>query len=85
MHDGSCIGINYAHRFPKCFRSLHHFVSTIQLLYLYQLRASEGDQGSVNSAGSSRQKEESSGAERIGRYAGESCQLNDLDVDMDEI
>ena len=23
MHDGSCIGINYAHRFPKCFRSLH--------------------------------------------------------------
>ena len=23
MHDGSCIGTNYAHRFPKCFRSLH--------------------------------------------------------------
>ena len=23
MHDGSCIGINYAHRFPKCCRSLH--------------------------------------------------------------
>ena len=23
MHDDSCIGINYAHRFPKCFRSLH--------------------------------------------------------------
>ena len=23
MHDGSCIGINYARRFPKCFRSLH--------------------------------------------------------------
>ena len=23
MHDGSCIGINYAHRFTKCFRSLH--------------------------------------------------------------
>ena len=23
MHDASCIGINYAHRFPKCFRSLH--------------------------------------------------------------
>ena len=23
MHDGSCIGINSAHRFPKCFRSLH--------------------------------------------------------------
>ena len=23
MHDVSCIGINYAHRFPKCFRSLH--------------------------------------------------------------
>ena len=22
MHDTSCIGINYAHRFPKCFRSL---------------------------------------------------------------
>ena len=43
MHDDSCIGINYAHRFPKCFRSLHivwifalHFVSPIQLLSLYQ-------------------------------------------------
>ena len=23
MHDGSCIGINYAHTFSKCFRSLH--------------------------------------------------------------
>ena len=23
MHDDSCIGINYAHRFSKCFRSLH--------------------------------------------------------------
>ena len=23
MHDASCIGINYAHRFPKCFRSLN--------------------------------------------------------------
>ena len=23
MHDGSRIGINYARRFPKCFRSLH--------------------------------------------------------------
>ena len=23
MHDGSCIGINYTHRFPKCFKSLH--------------------------------------------------------------
>ena len=23
MHDDSCIGINYAHRFPKCFKSLH--------------------------------------------------------------
>ena len=23
MQDGSCIGINYTHRFPKCFRSLH--------------------------------------------------------------
>ena len=22
MYDASCIGINYAHRFPKCFRSL---------------------------------------------------------------
>ena len=40
MHDGSCIGINYAHRFSKCFRSLSHivgifalcFVSSIQLL-----------------------------------------------------
>ena len=45
-HDGSCIGINYAHRFPKCFRLLHtshvagifalHFVSPIQLFSLYQ-------------------------------------------------
>ena len=23
MHDASCIGINYAHRFPKCVKSLH--------------------------------------------------------------
>ena len=23
MHDGSCIGIKYAHRFPKCFKLLH--------------------------------------------------------------
>ena len=23
VHDGPCIGINYAHRFTKCFRSLH--------------------------------------------------------------
>ena len=23
MHDGSCTGINYDHKFPKCFRSLH--------------------------------------------------------------
>ena len=23
MHDGSYIGINYAHGFPKCFTSLH--------------------------------------------------------------
>ena len=23
MHEDSCIGINYAHMFPKCFRSLH--------------------------------------------------------------
>ena len=45
MHDASCIGINYAHRFPKCFRSLHtllgflalHFVSPIQLLSLYHV------------------------------------------------
>ena len=49
MHDASCIGINYAHRFPKCFRSFHtllvshivglfalHFVSPIQVLSLYQ-------------------------------------------------
>ena len=38
MHDDSRIGINYAHRFPKCFRSLFavHFVSPIQLLSLYQ-------------------------------------------------
>ena len=44
MNDDSCIGINYAHSFPKCFRSLHtllsifalHFVSPFQLLSLYQ-------------------------------------------------
>ena len=36
MHEDSCIGINYAHMFPKCFRSLHtllgfalYFVSSI--------------------------------------------------------
>ena len=23
MHEDSCIGINYAHMFPECFRSLH--------------------------------------------------------------
>ena len=23
MHEDSCISINYAHMFPKCFRSLH--------------------------------------------------------------
>ena len=23
MHEDSCIGINYAHMFAKCFRSLH--------------------------------------------------------------
>ena len=44
MHNGPCIGIIYAHRFPKCFRSLSHIVgifavyvvSSIQLLSLYQ-------------------------------------------------
>ena len=42
MHEDSCIGINYAHMFPKCFRSLHtllgfalYFVSSIQVLSLY--------------------------------------------------
>ena len=43
MHDGSCIGINYAHRFPKCFRSFHTllgfrtlcFVSSVEFLSLY--------------------------------------------------
>ena len=42
MHEDSCIGINYAHMFPKCSRSLHtllgfalYFVSSIQLLSLY--------------------------------------------------
>ena len=42
MHEDSCIGINYAHMFQKCFRSLHtllgfalYFVSSIQLLSLY--------------------------------------------------
>ena len=42
MHEGSCIGINYAHMFTKCFRSPHtllgfalYFVSSIQLLSLY--------------------------------------------------
>ena len=41
MHEDSCIGINYAHMFPKCFRSLHtllgfalYFMSSIQLLSL---------------------------------------------------
>ena len=44
MHEDSCIGINYAHMFPKCFRSLHtllgfalYFVSSIQFLSLYQI------------------------------------------------
>ena len=23
MHENSCFGINFAHMFPKCFRSLH--------------------------------------------------------------
>ena len=40
MHDGSCIGINYAHMLPKCFRSRHtllgffalYFVSSIQFV-----------------------------------------------------
>ena len=43
MHEDSCIGINYAHMFPKCVRSLHtllgfalYFVPSIQLLSLYQ-------------------------------------------------
>ena len=42
MHEDSCIGINYAHMFTKCFRSLHtllgfalYFVSLNQLLSLY--------------------------------------------------
>ena len=42
MNEGSCIGTNYAHMFPKCFRSLRtllgfamYFVSSIQLLSLY--------------------------------------------------
>ena len=36
MHEDSCVGINYAHMFPKCLRSLHtllgfalYFVSSI--------------------------------------------------------
>ena len=39
MHEDSCIGINYAHMFPKCFRSLHtllgfalYFMSSILIL-----------------------------------------------------
>ena len=42
MNEDSCIGINYAHMFPECFRSLHTmlgfalcFMSSIQLLSLY--------------------------------------------------
>ena len=42
MHEDSCMGINYAHMFPKCFRSIHtllgfalYFMSSIQLLSLY--------------------------------------------------
>ena len=38
MHEDSCIGINYAHMFSKCFKLLHtmlgialYFVSSIQL------------------------------------------------------
>ena len=39
MHEDSCIGINYAHIFSKCFRSLHivgifalYFASSIQFV-----------------------------------------------------
>ena len=39
MHEDSCIGINYAHMFPKCFWSLHtllgfalYFVSSILIV-----------------------------------------------------
>ena len=42
MHEDSCSGINHAHLFPKCFKSLHTLlgfalsvVSSIQLLSLY--------------------------------------------------
>ena len=35
MHDASCIGINYAHRFPKCSKSLYTLLGL--LLSLYQL------------------------------------------------
>ena len=39
MHEDSCIGINYAHMFPKCFKSFHsllgfalYFVSSILII-----------------------------------------------------
>ena len=39
MHEDSCIGINYAHMFSKCFRSLHtllgfalYFMSPIEII-----------------------------------------------------
>ena len=38
MHDGSCIGINYAHRFPKCSRSLSHIVELFALYFVSSIQ-----------------------------------------------
>ena len=32
MHEDSCIGINYAHMFPKCFRSFHTLLGSALVL-----------------------------------------------------
>ena len=34
MHEDSCIGITYAHMFPKCFRSLHTIVGFRSVLHV---------------------------------------------------
>ena len=38
MHDASCIGINYAHRFPECFRSLSHIVGLFPLFFVSSIQ-----------------------------------------------
>ena len=34
MHEDSCFGINYAHMFPKCFRSLHTLLGFRSVLHV---------------------------------------------------